>query len=372
MKSGFMFLVINPAGNGDSLILKSGETIVLVDGGTANSYALWRDNAISFRRFDCVIATHIDNDHVNGLMKLLLDLDKTKIQIDECLYNGASQILGFEDVNFTEEHEDDFNQLTSNLEVLDGESEIAASEGTSLSYLISKLGIKTNSSALHTSNCPNFNIGSLNFSTISPNIDTINNLKNQWLEVLRDDGICHKVIGRSHKNAFEAYVKSLSAEFIEEEISSEKTTVEGLADFNYKRDTSLANQSSLAFLVTDENSSLLLLGDCHAESVLSWLDDNDKNELQVDAIKLSHHGSKCNINKELVERVKTETYVISTNGNKHSHPDLEVLSLIAKYGKSTTKNIYINYEIDHIEDSFIKDLKKYSTHVHMLTREIKL
>ncbi|MFL0855002.1 MBL fold metallo-hydrolase [Vibrio parahaemolyticus] len=368
-----MLLVINPAGNGDSLILQSDETLVLVDGGTASSYPSWRDTAISCKRFDCVIATHIDNDHVNGLMKLLLDLDNTKIQIGECIYNGATQILGFEEVTSREEHEDEFNQLSASLEVPEDESAIAASEGTSLSYLISKLGIKTNSSALHTSNNPKFRIGNLNFNTISPNIETLSNLKSQWIEVLREDGIDHKVIGKAHKNAFEAYVKSLSDKYIKEEkISSRAKTVEELANFNYERDPSLANQSSLAFLVTDTNSSLLLLGDCHAESVLSWLDNNDMKEIQVDAVKLSHHGSKNNINKDLIERIKTEKYVISTNGKKHSHPNLEVLSLIAKYGKSSTKNIYINYSIDHIEESFIEELKKYSTHVHMATREIEL
>ncbi|EGQ9276264.1 MBL fold metallo-hydrolase [Vibrio vulnificus] len=368
-----MLLVINPAGNGDCLIVKSDDTQILVDGGTAASYASWRNTAMSYKKFDCVIATHIDNDHVNGLMKFLLDLDKTKIKIEQCIYNGAAQILGFEDSNGFEPNEDEFNQLAASLETPQGESNIAASEGTSLSYLISKLGIKSNQNALHTSNCPNFRVGNLQLTTISPDIETLNDLKVRWLQVLKDDGISQKIIGKSHKSAFETYVKNLKDVYIkEEEISSKSRSIDRLADFKYERDPSLANKSSIALLVEDENSKLLLLGDCHVESVLTWLDDNEIEILEVDAVKLSHHGSKNNINKSLIQRIITDKYIISTNGMKHSHPDLETLSLIAKYGKSDVKNIYINYHINQIDACFLEELKEYSTYVHMCTREVEL
>ncbi|TOM21659.1 MBL fold metallo-hydrolase, partial [Vibrio parahaemolyticus] len=95
-----------------------------------------------------------------------------------------------------------------------------------------------------------------------------------------------------------------------------------------------------------------MLGDCHAENLLTWLDNNELNTIDVDAVKLSHHGSKKNINTELIERVITENYIISTNGKVHNHPDLETLAIIAKKSKSNLKKIYINYSIDHIPDSF--------------------
>ena len=44
----------------------------------------------------------------------------------------------------------------------------------------------------------------------------------------------------------------------------------------------------------------------------------------VDLLKLPHHGSDRNVNREFFERVTAETYVVSANG-KHGNPDLPTL-----------------------------------------------
>lgn len=83
--------------------------------------------------------------------------------------------------------------------------------------------------------------------------------------------------------------------------------------------------------------------------------------ITVDAVKIAHHGSKNNTSLSLLERINCNKYFISTNGKKHSHPDLETLARIAIINKDNETNIYINYEIEHIPLWFLNELKeKYS------------
>lgn len=363
---------INEAGNGDCLLLQSGETAVLVDGGTASSYQSWGKAVTSQKKLDCVIVTHIDSDHVNGIIKLLESTRLGTFTIDQFLYNGAPQILGLESSEIDEEHDQDYEQIATLHEKVTEDTEVGSSEGTSLSYLIKKLDLNVNAEAIHTSNTKTFSIGELTFELISPNIEALEELKEVWLETLNDDGISPKIISKSHSNAFEKYIDSLREDYLEEITDLEEHSISSLAEFDYVRDNSLANKSSFAFLVKNKTSKLLMLGDCHAETLLTWLDNNKLNTIEVDAVKLSHHGSKNNINTELIERVITENYIISTNGKVHNHPDLETLAIIAQKSKSSLKKIYINYDISHIPDSFLRELESYSTYVYMNERELEI
>ncbi|EIU7855894.1 MBL fold metallo-hydrolase [Vibrio parahaemolyticus] len=366
-----MKVTINEAGNGDCLLLQAGDTTVLVDGGTASSYDSWGKIVTSQKGLDCVIVTHIDSDHVNGIIKLLDLANLESFTIDRFLYNGAPQILGLK-FSDSSEHEQDYELLAARHEQITEDTDVASSEGTSLSYLIEKLKLNVNDNAIHTSNTTRFSIGDLTFELIGPSVETLAELKDSWLDALSDDGISPKVISKSHAHAFEVYIDSLREEYLEEVSSFEDHTVSTLAEYDYEQDCSLANKSSLAFLVEDKNSKCLFLGDCHAETLLTWLDNKRIDVINVDAVKLSHHGSKRNINAEFVARVKTENYIISTNGKVHNHPDLETLAIIAKESPSKTKKIYINYSINHIPHCFLKELEGYSTYVYMNERELNI
>ncbi|MEZ5082471.1 MAG: hypothetical protein R2750_03330 [Bacteroidales bacterium] len=41
--------------------------------------------------------------------------------------------------------------------------------------------------------------------------------------------------------------------------------------------------------------------------------------------KVSHHGSKSNISKKLLDLLDAKHYLISTNGDRHNHPDPEAI-----------------------------------------------
>ncbi|MGR5241871.1 MBL fold metallo-hydrolase [Photobacterium damselae subsp. damselae] len=356
-----MKITLNYAGNGDCILIESMNAAILVDGGTANSFTKWKDKIESLDKLDCVIVTHIDSDHVNGIIKLIDSKSQKKPIIERVLYNGAEQILGYEylDIDLPDDYLlDSLSARVSDI-ALD-EINIGTSEGTSLSFILNSRSINTNSLAIHNDLDNDIKIGDLSIKMIGPTQDSLMKLKEHWLATLNDDGITRKIVNKSHAAAFESYINSLEDSFSVEVSNEEVNSIDALADFDYSSDTSLANETSLAFLVVENDKSVLMLGDSHAETVIDWLNKNGIEKLKVDAVKISHHGSKNNINRELMSRFECDTYLISTNGKIFKHPDFETLAVIAKYSSCENCRIFVNNNIEHIKNDFTSRLKEYN------------
>ena len=52
---------------------------------------------------------------------------------------------------------------------------------------------------------------------------------------------------------------------------------------------------------------------------------NTSQPVEMDLIKVSHHGSRNNTSPGLVEAVWSRINVISTDGTKHEHPHAEAM-----------------------------------------------
>jgi len=86
-------LNILPAFNGDSILIKTydsnnNEIIILIDGGTPSTfeYSLKKQlNGIA--KIDLLVLTHIDNDHIGGLINFFKNSLINKIEIKEIWYN---------------------------------------------------------------------------------------------------------------------------------------------------------------------------------------------------------------------------------------------------------------------------------------------
>jgi hypothetical protein len=73
---------------------------------------------------------------------------------------------------------------------------------------------------------------------------------------------------------------------------------------------------------------------------------NKENPLNVELCKISHHGSKSNTNKELLELVKTDNYAISTDGSGHNHPNKRILAMII----NINPNAIFHFNYKHVRD----------------------
>ena len=88
-----------PAGYGDCILLSLGEHDkynILIDGGVAGTYSKRIGKELEQIRkkgekINLMICTHMDNDHIAGLVEVLKNEDRKLI--DQIWYNGFLQIV---------------------------------------------------------------------------------------------------------------------------------------------------------------------------------------------------------------------------------------------------------------------------------------
>ena len=152
---------------------------------------------------------------------------------------------------------------------------------------------------------------------------------------------------------------------------------------NLKNSSNLANAASLAFILRSDDFSILMLGDSYPQNVECCLrrkEYSEENPLQVDYIKVSHHGSRNNISNSLLDIIDCYHYIISTNGGDgvSKHPDRETIANIVCHPKRNmekTVHIYMNYSMDIITSNgarFINEgeEEKYNFRIHPKTEEL--
>ncbi len=126
--------------------------------------------------------------------------------------------------------------------------------------------------------------------------------------------------------------------------------LEALAARATKVDAAPANGSSIAFLLEHQGASVLLAADAFPtvlSPALQALARQRKQPggLSVDAIKLSHHGSKGNVTTELLRSVRADHYIVSTNGAIFKHPDDEAIARVVLNG-GRRHSLWFNYRND--------------------------
>ena len=115
-------------------------------------------------------------------------------------------------------------------------------------------------------------------------------------------------------------------------------------------DPSKHNGSSIAFILELQGKKLLFLGDCLHRTILKSMKKLKIDSLKVDMVKVSHHGSKNNTSNRLLKKIDCNKYVISTDGNRHNHPNKITFARIINHNPNC--EIYLNYKDDLVEKIF--------------------
>lgn len=116
-------------------------------------------------------------------------------------------------------------------------------------------------------------------------------------------------------------------------------------------DPSKANGSSIAFIAEFAEKRCMFLGDAHMKVVcpsLRRLGYSEQKPLRINAVKVSHHGSKNNITPEFVTLVDAEHWLFSSNGDQHGHPDKEAVQAVV-LGSIRAPTLWFNYRTAHTE-----------------------
>jgi len=319
------------AKKGDALILHYGPwdhpDWILIDGGPLGVYKqllhprleqlreefeLEQDAPIPFKM---VMVSHIDDDHVAGVIDLFEDIDDAKAghqpppyKVDTLWHNSFDDILDNDD-------EEIVSRMAATaastgaadalpLPKMEPESRaVVAStkQGRHLRNLAKKLGAELNKPFEGLIMAPaaevdNFDHG-LTLTVIGPSKERVEKYQEQWdkdLKKIRE----------------------------KEENSAEATSFSDRSPFNL---------ASICVLAKMQGKSMLLTGDARGDFVIEGLEEAGllkKNKpFRLDLLKVPHHGSDRNVTVDFFERIKAKHYVISGDG-AHDNPDRATLDMI--------------------------------------------
>jgi hypothetical protein len=140
--------------------------------------------------------------------------------------------------------------------------------------------------------------------------------------------------------------------------NKDKLRKEPLASFT---DTSIPNLSSIVVLAEASGKRILLTGDARGDKILKGLElvallDRDK-PLKVDILKMPHHGSDRNMDDIFFKRIIADHYVFSGDG-EHGNPERETLEMLFRVRGTKDYTMHFTYPIAEIDREREKDWNK--------------
>ena len=104
-----------------------------------------------------------------------------------------------------------------------------------------------------------------------------------------------------------------------------------LSEDPFKVDQSSANAASIVLVLEHDGKRALLTGDATASELLGGLALLGAGErVPLDLVKLPHHGSRNNVSRELVQAVDCPLWVFSSDGTTFRHPDAIAVSRVVR------------------------------------------
>lgn len=372
-----MNIVINvkifPAGYGDCFLVtiyNSDEKFnILIDGGLGDTYKNVLKKELkklsqNGQKINLLINTHIDSDHINGLIAFLRDNNKQQyIKIDEIWYNGLEQIAKrytngektmTNDSSIINKicekgYEDEFNEI----------EDASAVGGISFASLI-EFGKYNHNKVVDgqaiTDEIKKIELSkSIKIKIISPSMKELTILEEEWAEELAKENYkftvpkCMKLVSSFEflvsrlKNHYENYRNNTSGSDNLENYLSELEEI----------DNSVVNGSSISFVLEISDTKLLFLGDSIIRNkdkcmIIKNLIQEYGINAKFNLIKLPHHGSRYNMSNDFLTMFKADEYIISSNSEKFGHPDIDVLANLV-YRNGEEKTLIFNYPVKQYE-----------------------
>jgi hypothetical protein len=307
------------AGHGDCLLLHYGPARdtrhILIDGGPSGTYGrVLAPRLAELRgerdrlRLRLAMVSHIDDDHIAGMVDLFDRLRERKdegsgvdLEIDEIWFNAFERLT-----KASAKGAGEVRSAATSLAAAapGGESmAIAASvaQGVTVREDAERLGIRLN---------PGFD----ELVVANPREPTL-------VEV--DEHLALKVVAPDAER-----VEDLRADW--EEWEKKHSKRKGDVKKAEYLDRSVFNLSSIVVLAEAGKKRMLLTGDARGDDILEGLaaaGELKDGKCKVDLLKLPHHGSARNVEKEFFEAVPARHYVVSGNG-VHDNPEIETLEML--------------------------------------------
>ncbi|MEN9501328.1 MAG: hypothetical protein RI964_613 [Pseudomonadota bacterium] len=285
---------------------------ILIDGGYSHPFKKeFSRKRKSIPKIDMVIVTHIDRDHIGGVVDIFKDQNYLN-NIKYLIFNEPERCNLFHRPHKT--------------------NNVSASDGNSLLKLLEKNENIRYIKSTYFQNTEveekiNHIVQNVTIKVLSPNKQVLDELLSVW-----------------NPDKFK-----IRTDVCDNLMDNQTDDIKALAQQDYELDGKIPNKSSIAFLLTYESRNFLLLGDAHITQVneaLKVLGYSTENPIHLDLVKLSHHGSIKNINKEFLDLIRTDKYIICPCKKL---PNKETIAKIALYGKTKgekhIKNIFVTKPI---------------------------
>jgi beta-lactamase superfamily II metal-dependent hydrolase len=352
--------------NGDCLLLEGQDrSRILCDGGvTASMKSFVREHLGRLRdqgeRLDYVYVSHIDDDHIAGVLQLLED------ELDWRIYEHHHN-LGDNDVprpgvprppeigglwhnafrDQVGENTGDIEDMLAaaapsligtNIKALRLVGEDLADIATSIPQAIrvsrlaapELLGIPVNvlpntqgpAKLIMRGQAQPFQVGGLRITVIGPGKQELEDLRKGWNTWLRKN--------LENVKQIRAELKRRAEQFSSGQLKENAFDLgdwNGIPDF---KSVTAPNIASLMLLVEEDGKRLLLTGDGQQDYILKGLKAEgflSDGALHLDVLKVQHHGSEHNIDANFCRVVSADHYVFCGNG-KHGNPEPSVLETV--------------------------------------------
>ena len=337
------------AQHGDCLLLHYGTAakpqVIVIDGGPPPVYdkalrpALQKlkDDRGGTLKLPMVMVSHLDDDHIGGITKLSAELcdqldnqQEQSWKIDTIWTNTFADLVKDQPV------------LGSSLDA----AAVSASVGESLpggdlewsGAVVANVGqgrqLRDQAKRLGKVNAP---------------FDGLVISRQKAIDM--KDGLSFVVVGPN-----ESELAKLQKEW-NKQIKRLKNKKKAPADVAAYIDESAYNLSSVVVIAKSGGKTMLLTGDARGDYILQSLEDvgavKKGKTLQVDILKMPHHGSDRNVDTDFFERIVADHYVFSGNG-KFDNPEPECVRMLIDARGNDAYTMHLTYDPDNFVPGYPK------------------
>jgi hypothetical protein len=332
-----------PARLGDCLLVEcprpDGPTWrMLVDGGPPDTWPLLEARLRRLdpadRHIDVAVITHVDNDHIGGMLAFLSS--DLAADVGDFWFNGRTHLPSAPGVARSIDQGEDvvaalLGQATpaAGASATGGASAHAADKSRPWNEAFGRGPIDTGPTGGHIEvavpDGPTITV-------LSPTNDRLVRLADSW----------SAAVEALHGPARDVGVDVLAP----------LDDLQHIADQRTVQDASVPNGSSIGLLVEHDGASVLLGADAYGTVLASALHGlaraRGAQTLAVDALKLPHHGSQANVVAALLEAAPASHYLVSTNGDVFHHPDDAAMARVV-LDAPTGPSLWFNYRTPRTE-----------------------